>query len=41
LRLAPVALYNTEAELEKTVRVLRELLDSSAHLSAAHSGNVT
>lgn len=27
LRLAPVALYNTKAELEQTVQILRELLD--------------
>jgi len=30
LRLAPVALYNTRAELEQTVRVLRQLLDDLA-----------
>ncbi len=31
LRLAPVALYNTEAELDETVRVLRVLLDSGSY----------
>ncbi|WP_027481980.1 kynureninase [Deinococcus pimensis] len=31
LRLAPVALYNDEAELERTASLLRELLDSGAH----------
>lgn len=31
LRLAPVALYNDEAELDETVRVLRELLDSGSY----------
>lgn len=31
LRLAPVALYNTEEELERTVGTLRELLDTGAH----------
>ncbi|PYE53052.1 kynureninase [Deinococcus yavapaiensis] len=34
LRLAPVALYNDEADLERTVRVLRDLLDSGAHRDA-------
>ena len=32
-RLAPVALYNTEAELEGTVRIIRELLDTKAYLA--------
>ena len=32
LRFAPVALYNTEAELVSTVQTLRELLDSKAYL---------
>lgn len=41
LRLAPVALYNTEAELEETVRVLRELLDTGAHRTAGAAGRVT
>lgn len=41
LRLAPVALYNTEAELEETVRVLRELLDTGAHRRQAAAGRVT
>jgi kynureninase len=31
LRLAPVALYNTEAEIEEVVRLLRTLLDSGQH----------
>ncbi|AFZ65786.1 kynureninase [Deinococcus peraridilitoris] len=31
LRLAPVALYNSEDELDQTVRVLRELLDSGQY----------
>ncbi|GGJ53089.1 kynureninase [Deinococcus roseus] len=31
LRMAPVAFYNTEEELEKTVLVLRELLDSGSY----------
>lgn len=41
LRLAPVALYNTEAELGETVEVLRALLDSGAHRQVAHAGSVT
>lgn len=41
LRLAPVALYNTEAELEETVRVLRELLDTGTHRAAQAAGLVT
>ena len=41
LRLAPVALYNTEAELAETVRVLRELLETKSHLGAARGGPVT
>jgi kynureninase len=41
LRLAPVALYNTEAEIEETVRVLRELLETGAHLAVAAAGQVT
>ena len=32
LRMAPVALYNTEEELLETVQVLRELLDSETYL---------
>ncbi|WP_407570545.1 kynureninase [Deinococcus altitudinis] len=32
LRLAPVALYTTEAELEEVVRLLRDLLGSGDHL---------
>jgi kynureninase len=38
LRLAPVALYNTEAELEQVVRLLRGLLDSGEHLKIDLSG---
>ncbi len=42
LRLAPVALYNTEAELGETVRVLRELLDSGSYRQEqAHASEVT
>jgi kynureninase len=41
LRLAPVALYNTEAELEETVNVLREFLDSGGHKEIAPLGVVT
>lgn len=42
LRLAPVALYNSEAELDETVRVLRDLLDTGAHLEFAKvAGAVT
>lgn len=44
LRLAPVALYTTEAELEETVRVLRELLDDGEALEAlsrSQKGKVT
>ncbi len=41
LRLAPVALYNTETELDETVRVLRELLTTGNYLEAAPTGHVT
>lgn len=41
LRLAPVALYNTEAELEETVQVLRELLNTGAHRALEAAGLVT
>lgn len=41
LRLAPVALYNTEAELDETVRVLRGLLESGAYRDVAQAGHVT
>lgn len=41
LRLAPVALYNTEAELDETVRVLRELLSTGAHRDATQTSRVT
>ncbi len=32
LRLAPVALYTTEADVDRAVAVIRELLDTGAHL---------
>lgn len=35
LRLAPVALYNSEEELDRTVQVLRQLLDSGEYQSFA------
>ena len=41
LRLAPVALYNTEDELRETVRVLRELLDTGSYKGVEMSGAVT
>ncbi|MEW6420723.1 MAG: kynureninase [Deinococcota bacterium] len=41
LRLAPVALYNTEAEIEETVRVLRTLLDTGEHRAVEVAGPVT
>ena len=41
LRLAPVALYNTEAELNETVRVLRGLLVSGLLNTSAGAGRVT
>ena len=37
LRLAPVALYNTEEELEETVSVLRELLDTGSYKESAEA----
>jgi len=40
LRLAPVALYNTEADVDRAVAILRELLDSGAHLEEAAGGPV-
>jgi len=40
LRLAPVALYNTEAEVDTTVRTLRELLCSGAHREMRQVGKV-
>ncbi len=40
LRLAPVALYTTEAELDETVRVLRDLI-SSGDYRQAHAHRVT
>ncbi|GEM47711.1 kynureninase [Deinococcus cellulosilyticus] len=33
LRMAPVALYNTEEELQQTVQVLRELLDTRSYMA--------
>ena len=41
LRLAPVALYNTEAELDETVRVLLELLSTGSYSQNVASGRVT
>lgn len=41
LRLAPVALYTTEAEIEETVRVLRELLDTGSYQAVREVGLVT
>jgi kynureninase len=41
LRLAPVALYNTEAELDETVRVLRDLLDTGAYREVEGRAEVT
>ena len=41
LRLAPVALYNTVAELDETVRVLRELLETDLYRTSAGAGRVT
>ena len=40
LRLAPVALYNTEADVDRAVAILRELLDTGAHLDEAPGGPV-
>ena len=39
LRLAPVALYTTEAELEEVVGMLRNLLDSGEHLNIDLAGS--
>lgn len=41
LRLAPVALYNTEAELDTVVTALRELLDTQSYRSVDTEGLVT
>ena len=41
LRLAPVALYNTEADLEHAVFTLRNLLDSGEHRQEAPGGRVS
>jgi kynureninase len=40
LRLAPVALYNTEPEIEEVVRLLRTLLDSGQHRRMAGAGTL-
>ena len=41
LRLAPVALYNTESDVDRAVGTLRELLDSDAHLDEDAGGPVS
>lgn len=41
LRLAPVALYNTEADVDRAVAILRELLDGGAYLEETVAGAVT
>jgi kynureninase len=41
LRLAPVALYNTEADVDRAVAVLRELLDTHAYLDETGSATVS
>ena len=41
LRLAPVALYNTEAELDAAVDALRELLDTESYLDEAADSPIT
>lgn len=41
LRLAPVALYNTEAELDEMVRVLSELLQSGSYRHIVNPSQVT
>jgi len=41
LRLAPVALYNTEADLERAVETLRGLIDSGEHRHEAAGGLVS
>jgi kynureninase len=41
LRLAPVALYNTETELDTVVTTLRELLDTQSYRSVDTEGLVT
>ena len=40
LRLAPVALYNTETELDEVVRLLRTLLDSGQHRQMGRAASV-
>jgi kynureninase len=41
LRLAPVALYNTEAEVEEAVTIMRKLLDGGDYLKVKLDGRVT
>jgi len=41
LRLAPVALYNTEADVDRAVATLRELLDTGAYLQEAAGATVS
>lgn len=41
IRLTPVALYNTEAEVDRAVSVLRDLLDSGAHLGESATPQVS
>lgn len=41
LRLAPVALYTSDADVDRTVATIREVLDSGAHREAVAAGPVT
>jgi kynureninase len=41
IRLAPVALYNTETELETTIQTLRKLLDTKAYQAIQEFSNVS
>jgi kynureninase len=41
VRLAPIALYTSYVDLWQAAQVLREIIDSGAHLEAAASGPVT
>lgn len=41
VRLAPIALYTTYDEIWRTVRILREIIDTGAHLTMATGGAVT
>jgi kynureninase len=41
LRLTPVALYNTEADVDRAVAVLRELLDGGAYLDESATTTVS